>query len=172
MFPLGTFLQLFGHSSRSTGSSLANIAPGWCCPRSHNFQMPGTLKCFWACSGVHGYLGVFRMSRHLMLYAYFHRMKGNAGNLYGTELTLPKKVFIVRLPVWLVQQHKWMNDGAAEEKHGHLLFSYSWSSVDVTTLSLCHVCCHSSFASYVNLYKILSLTTKKKTQNKQVKPTK
>lgn len=52
-----------------------------------------------------------------MLYAYFHSMKGNAGNLYGPELTLPENVFIVKIPIWFVQQHKWMNDGPAEEKH-------------------------------------------------------
>lgn len=51
-----------------------------------------------------------------MLYAYFHRMKGNAGNLYETELTWPEKVFIIRLPIWFVQPCKWMNDGLAEKK--------------------------------------------------------
>lgn len=53
--------------------------------------------------------------------------------------------------------------------------SYCWSLIDVTILSLCHVCCYSSFAFYINLYKILSLTTKKtpkQTRKKSNQPTK
>lgn len=56
-----------------------------------------------------------------MLYAYFHRMKGNAGNLYETELAWPEKAFIVRLLIWFVQPHKWMNDGLAEKNQTSLV---------------------------------------------------
>lgn len=44
VFPLGTFLQLFGHLSRCMVSNVPNIPPGWCYPRSCNFHMPGTLR--------------------------------------------------------------------------------------------------------------------------------
>lgn len=70
-----------------------------------------------------------------MLYVYFHRMKGNAGNLYETELTWPEKVFIIRLPIWFVQPCKWMNDGLAEKKKTrHLLLLESYRCHYITSV--------------------------------------
>lgn len=88
-------------------------------------------------------------------------MKDNAGNL---DKTLCNRLdfawesiysYITHLLCPATYMNEWLSSRSTD-------ISYYWIPIGVTPLSLCHVCCYTSFISYINLYKILSPTTKTK----------